>query len=223
MARSEANARVRSCPRPGRAHRQQPERGDRQRLRPRGDPHGASRNRSQGCKRNGACSGRHPGDAERQPFQARVPKERKAESAIHAALFQVSVAEISEPIPQGQKYRANGDQQRTRRPVWPTAARRWRASWRRSFACWRLTQRACRARFRFSEATKSPEPPVVLIEVLRCRRDNVFRPEDFSMSEFNRIEVVAGIGHEDVSQPKMPPLPLSVAQPRTMQSWPPPR
>jgi hypothetical protein len=45
------------------------------------------------------------------------------------------------------------------------------------------------------------EPPVVLIEVLGCRRDNVFRPEDFSLSEFNRIETVADVGHEDNPPP----------------------
>jgi hypothetical protein len=29
------------------------------------------------------------------------------------------------------------------------------------------------------------EPPIILIEVLRYRRDNVLRPGDFSLSEFN--------------------------------------
>jgi hypothetical protein len=108
------------------------------------------------------------------------------------------VAEISEPIPQGQKYRANEDRNGQGAPSGrPQQAL---ASELASLFCLLALDPAGMPRpIPLLGGDKVLEPPVVLIEVLGCRRDNVFRPKDFSLSEFNRIEVVPGIGHEDVS------------------------
>ena len=103
---------------------------------------------------------------------------------------------MSEAPPQGQKYRANENSNGQGGPsAGPHQALADKlASLPRLLAL----DPACMPRpAPLLRGDKVFEPPIVLIEVLRCRRDNVLRPGDFSLSEFNRIETGAGIGHED--------------------------
>jgi len=107
------------------------------------------------------------------------------------------VAEVSEPVPERQPGRANEDGDGQRAPF----GRPHHALPRKPapLFCFLALDPACMPRpIALLRSDEILEPPIILIEVLGYRRDNVFRPGDLSLSEFNRIETVAGTGHEDV-------------------------